>query len=82
MSFTLVLVKENEDCIIVKNPVCAKCTESKAKVNIIKTFHIEKSDITEMFKSVEAYDSRTRKYKTNDWKPRLLAIKCECKNDY
>lgn len=72
------LVKGNEDAIIVKKPVCKKCTQRKAKVDIIQIYSISKSEISELFKPTESYNPQTEKYETNNWKPRLLDINCEC----
>lgn len=76
--FALVLVKGNEDGIIIKKPFCKECTERKAKVEIIHSYPISKKEISELFKSVESYNYETKKYETNNWKPRLLDITCEC----
>ena len=75
----MILVAENEDVIIVKNPLCTKCVENRVNVNMIKMFLVDTSEVLPVFKTEIAYAAISEKYIESTWKPRLLKIACNCK---
>lgn len=77
--YAIVLVAESEDVIIVKQPICATCIEAKCKVTILRTWTIQSTDLSTIFRPEKAFDRETGKYTTVDTRPRFMKVLCVCR---
>jgi len=63
--FSLVILQNNTDFLIVKNPFCKKCLYYKLSTNILHTFDLTKQEAKEI----------------QSLNVRAVNVRCECKSN-
>lgn len=67
MSYKLLLVKEDEDFIIVTEKSCLECASKKGDFTILKSVSYSESEVL-----------RAVKTKVGQWRPKIYNVKCIC----